>query len=166
MNEFAEARIFYRRVIALLGTMALVAAFTAVIFSVSFYRANARDREGQAVLLRELARLQQELQAAEPQVTPPVTMSPQDLAALYRKGLRQPLLEIPVDLMRHPELIPLPGSVGGTMAFVSPRDIHVLNRRWVLAACEDGHQRGELLLEYTVAGNGNISWKVLAAELQ
>ena len=121
---------------------------------------------GQELMNRELDRLRQELSSAEPQVAPPVTLSPQDLAALYRRGLRQPLLELPADLMRHRELIPLPGTMGGTMAFMSPQDIHVLNRRWVLAACEDGHQRGILLLEYAVGERGAISWKVLAAELE
>lgn len=166
MNELDEARRFYRRVIALLGAMALVAAVTAIIFSASFYRMKVRQQQGQELMAREIARLQQELNISEPVVAPPATLAPQDLAALYRRGLSNPLLQLPADLMRHREIIPFPGTLGGTMNFNSPRDIHVLNKRWVLAACEDGHQRGTLLLEYTVGERGTITWKVVAAALE
>lgn len=166
MNELDEARQFYRRVIALLGAMALVAACTAIFFSASFYRMNARHLAGQEALNGELRRLQQELSTSEPAVAPPATLAPQDLAALYRKGLNDPLIDIPADLIRHPEIIPFPGTLGGTMNFHSPGDIHVLNRRWVLAVCEDGHKRGALLLEYSVGARAAISWKVVAAALE
>lgn len=166
MNEFDEMKQFYRRVVALLGAMALVAAGTAIVFSALFYRMNARHLEGQEALNRELARLQQELNTSEPVVAPPATLAPQDLAALYSKGLSSPLIAIPADLMRHPEIIPFPAAAGGTMSFNSPQDIHVLNNRWVLAACRDSQRRGVLLLEYSVGLRGAITWKVVASALK
>lgn len=166
MNELDEARQFYRRIIALLGAMALVAAGTAILFSASFYRMNARHLAGQEALSRELSRLQQDLAQSEPVAAPPATLAPQELARLYRQGLNNPLSEIPADLMRHPELIPFPADAGRVMSFTSPQEIHVLNNRWVLAACRDGRRRGVLLLEYSVGARAAITWKVVASALE
>jgi len=85
-----------------------------------------------------------------------------DLAYLRGRGLSNPVTDLRADLLRNPELIPLEGVLGGTMRF-SEDGVRVLNRRWVLAYFEDGHNAGDVLLRYTVK-NGKITWKVMHAE--
>jgi hypothetical protein len=87
-----------------------------------------------------------------------------DLNYLETKGLKNPAEAIKADLIRNNSLIPAKGSLGGTMQFYKKR-IHILNRKWVLAYFEDGHNAGEMLLEYTVNGNGTISWKSLTTSV-
>ena len=54
-------------------------------------------------------------------------------------------------------LVPVDGSMGGTMAI---RDSRILNDRYAMAYYEDGHNGGYMLLKYTV-NNGNINWTVV-----
>ncbi|HOE97765.1 MAG TPA: hypothetical protein PLS90_14340 [Candidatus Sumerlaeota bacterium] len=61
------------------------------------------------------------------------------------------------DLLQRPDLIGLPGVLGGRMAF-RPDDVHVLNDRWVLAGYEDGHISGWGLFEFSFAGE-EIHWR-------
>lgn len=70
------------------------------------------------------------------------------------------------DLMRHPELIPFTGVLGGTMGFQDPRDIHVLTTRLVRAYADDGHIVGWMLLEFTPGKDGALAWKVLDSGLE
>lgn len=86
------------------------------------------------------------------------SLSESDISRLEKKGLRNPEVALKNDLMKkQSSLIPVKGSVGGTMTI---RDIRILNDSYALAYFEDGHNGGNLLLKYTVA-NGTISWKVL-----
>jgi hypothetical protein len=78
---------------------------------------------------------------------------------LREKGLGDPVSDLKLDLMEHPKLIPYRGSMGGTMGFYSEERIWVLNDRWVLAAFEDGHRAGSMVLSYTVQ-DGRIDWTV------
>ncbi len=84
----------------------------------------------------------------------------EDIAYLQQQGLANPVEAIKNDLAKNNKLIPVKGILGGTMQFYKER-IQILNRRWVLAYFEDGHNAGEMLLEYTVTDNGSITWKVL-----
>jgi len=81
-----------------------------------------------------------------------------------KKGLKDPVKDIIADLMKHNELIPYEGVLGGTMGFLRD-DTHVITPKWVLARFEDGHIGGHMLLEYKVSNDGKISWKVLASYL-
>lgn len=69
------------------------------------------------------------------------------------------------DLLDRPELIPFDGVLGGTMGFYTPDNIYILSARWVYARFEDGHIGGEMLLEYRIEIDGEISWNVVTAEL-
>lgn len=69
------------------------------------------------------------------------------------------------DLIKHPELIPHNGVLGGKMGFYRESDIKVLNDKWVFAEFEDGHIGGAMLLEYKVSKDGAITWKVLESSL-
>ncbi|ANB01945.1 hypothetical protein [Ectothiorhodospira sp. BSL-9] len=82
---------------------------------------------------------------------------------LRRLGLNQPREDLLNDLVQQPELIDHDPVLGGTLFFV-PDETHILNDRWVLATFEDGHVRGQMLLEYEVAF-GTIDWRVLTSEL-
>jgi len=88
-----------------------------------------------------------------------------DVAQLKKKGLSNLEEKLAGDLMRHRELIPYKGVMGGTMGFYSKQDIHVLTLRWVMASFEDGHIGGHMLLEYAVSPGGEIQWKVISAYL-
>ena len=86
-----------------------------------------------------------------------------DIEEMKRRGLKEPVKDIISDLMRHKELIPYKGSVGGTMNFYSEDQIRILTNKWVLAYFEDGHNGWYLLLEYEVTSDGKIKWKALAS---
>ena len=86
------------------------------------------------------------------------SLSEADINRLQKKGLRNPEVELKNSLIKNQStLIPVKGTVGGTMAF---RDIRILNDRYALAYFEDGHNGGNMLLKYSVA-NGEVTWKVL-----
>ena len=63
------------------------------------------------------------------------------------------------DLVRHSELIPVPGTAGSHQFFPAER-IRVINDRWAYAYFEDGHVGGDMLLEYETKG-GVTHWRVL-----
>ena len=88
-----------------------------------------------------------------------------DVVQLKKKGLSNLEENLATDLMRHKELIPYKGVMGGSMGFYSKQDIRVLTSRWVLASFEDGHIGGQTLLEYDVSPGGEIQWKVISAYL-
>jgi len=76
--------------------------------------------------------------------------------ALREQGLEDPALDLVKDLQPRSDLIPVPGVLGGTMAFRRTAD-WVVTDRWVLAHIDDGHTGGTLLLEYAVT-DGGIKW--------
>ncbi|AHE96935.1 hypothetical protein [Thioalkalivibrio paradoxus] len=86
------------------------------------------------------------------------------IQAMQRRGIARPELQLARSLLEQPELIPHAPVLGGQMHFV-PDGIHVLNDRWVLATFEDGHIRGQMLLEYEVA-HGNVMWQVIESYLE
>jgi hypothetical protein len=88
-----------------------------------------------------------------------------EIMQLKKQGLSNPEEDLASDLMRHRELIPYKGVMGGTMGFYSKNDIHVLTSRWAMAFFEDGHIGGHMLLEYDVSPGGEIQWKVISAYL-
>ncbi|MFC1489593.1 hypothetical protein ACFL6K_00115 [Candidatus Latescibacterota bacterium] len=71
-------------------------------------------------------------------------------------------------LVKHPELIPFPGVLGGKMRFVpnSKYDIRVLTPQWIYAIFEDGHIRGHMLLEYNISNGNDITMKSIDAYLE
>ncbi|TVP83859.1 MAG: hypothetical protein EA347_11815 [Thioalkalivibrio sp.] len=86
------------------------------------------------------------------------------IQAMQRRGIARPETQLRRNLAEQPELIPHEPVLGGSMYFV-PEGIHVLNDRWVLATFEDGHIRGQMLLEYDVA-HGNVTWQVIESYLE
>ena len=83
---------------------------------------------------------------------------------LQHKGLPDPNQDLIRDLLRHPELIPQPAVLGGTMEF-SAEETFVLTDKWLFTSFSDGHVKGYILLEYQVSPQGEISWKVIKSYL-
>ncbi len=85
------------------------------------------------------------------------------VADLKREGLTDPVPMLVADLERHPELIPYPGVLGGTMGFYDSTAIHVLDDQWVYAYFEDGHISGYGLFRYRILPGGRIQWRKVVA---
>ena len=87
------------------------------------------------------------------------------IKTLKRRGLSDPVSQLPADLMAHPELIPFEGVVGGTMGFRTSEDITILGPSWVFARFDDGHVMGSCLLEYEISPDSTIHWKLIKAQM-
>lgn len=133
------------------GWIALSVLFVAIILGLVFQNIRLKEREGLRVK-------PETLQGRS-------LLRTSDIASLQKNGLSDPEKDLVADLMQHRELIPYEGVMGGTMGFYSPKDIHILSSRWVLAAFEDGHIGGHMLLEYRVDPDGEICWRVIGAYL-
>jgi len=92
------------------------------------------------------------------------TNNPNIISALKRRGFDGSVQDIVNDLLKHKELIPYDGVLGGKMGFHSRDNVYVLSDKWVYAYFDDGHINGYMLLNYSV-NNGNISWKVIDSYL-
>jgi hypothetical protein len=86
-----------------------------------------------------------------------------DRRFLITKGLHDPVNDLIQDLMKHNELIPCKGTLGGTPGFYDPDEITVLDKDHVVADFDDGHVKGTIELTFAVS-NGTISWRVIHAE--
>ena len=86
-----------------------------------------------------------------------------DRQFLIEQGLHDPTTDLVADLMKHNELIPCEGSLGGTPGFNSPRRIAVLSKDHVIADYDDGHVDGTVELTFIVS-HGTISWTVVHSE--
>lgn len=84
--------------------------------------------------------------------------------ALAEQGFEGSVLDIVDDLIKHPELIPYEGVLGGKMGFYHKDEIYVLTDQWVCANFDDGHISGSLLLRYKI-NNGAISWDIIDSRL-
>lgn len=88
-------------------------------------------------------------------------LSEEQIQNLKGKGLEGSTNDLVSDLMKHNELIPYDGVLGGRMCFCFADGIQVLNGRWVSAYFEDGHIAGRILLAYKIASDGEITWSVI-----
>jgi hypothetical protein len=88
-----------------------------------------------------------------------------DRRFLIEQGLQNPINDLVQDLMKHNELIPCKGAVGGTPGFYDPTGIAVLSKNRVIADYDDGHVEGTVELTFTVT-NGVISWRVVQADCE
>ncbi len=147
-------------------------ALTAAILAYLTFVSVSRERRMQA-LQEELAVLRAEFTDASHGLEDcrairenlPV-LRDDEVERLRRRGLEQPIGWIKNSLRNNAQLIPYQGVQGGEMRFLSDQNIHVLTPRWVLAEFEDGHMAGRILLEYHVADNAGIAWKVIDSYLE
>ena len=89
------------------------------------------------------------------------TLSDSELTDYMGKGIQDPYKDIPADLIKHPELIPFKGELGGTYGFYSASKIFVLGPHRVWAYVEDGHNSKALLLDNDVSDDGTIKCTVI-----
>lgn len=86
------------------------------------------------------------------------------LSQMKQSGFNGDASTIIDDLMKHNELIPYKGVLGGTMGFYFKNKIYVLSDKWVLAYFDDGHIGGYMLLNYKWSNKG-FSWRVIDSYL-
>jgi len=86
-----------------------------------------------------------------------------DRQFLVEQGLRNPTNDLVTDLMKHNELIPCEGSVGGSPGFYNADRIAVVSKDHVIADYDDGHVEGTVELAFIVS-HGTISWTVVKSE--
>jgi len=121
--------------------------------------------------IEELTKENDDLKASLPNVSWTQSLhqpklSLQEIQYLKEKGLKNPVNDIIADLVKHNELIPYQGVLGGKMGFQSEKDIYVVSTKLVRASFDDGHAGGWMLLEYQVTDENKISWKVLESYLE
>lgn len=96
-------------------------------------------------------------------LTPEIEESYAVLRLREQFGVKEPFSYISKDLDNKAELIPYPAVLGGTMRFY---EINLLGEKWVMASFEDGHIAGKMLLEFEIATDRIINWKVLSSYLE
>ena len=124
---------------------------------------NARLRTVADSLEQQLAIARQEGSRDSAKAANRTLLSQSDIAYLKSRGLENPEEDLKRDLLQNRNIIPQEGVLGGTMHFTE-EGIQVMNRKWVLAYFEDGHNAGNALLTYTI-NNGKITWRVIHSEL-
>lgn len=85
-------------------------------------------------------------------------------AELTNLGFTGKVDDIKEDLIRHEDIIPYKGVLGGKMHFLND-EIIVLSHEWVFAPFDDGHTGGYLLLNFEIEGGTVTQWKVLDSYL-
>jgi len=125
-----------------------------------FYRYQATQKTPSQNLLPAIKRTSI---AEEPTSVRHHQLQEADRQFLIAQGLKDPTNDLAQDLMKHNELIPCKGDVGGTPGFYDPEGIAVLSKNQVIASYDDGHVEGAVELAFTVS-NGAISWTVTKAE--
>ncbi|TKC19803.1 hypothetical protein [Robertmurraya kyonggiensis] len=85
-------------------------------------------------------------------------------AELTNLGFTGKVDDIKEDLIRHEDIIPYKGVLGGEMHFLND-EIIVLSHEWVFAPFDDGHTGGYLLLNFEIEGGKVTQWKVLDSYL-
>lgn len=125
-----------------------------------FEKAKSSWVEREEMLNLELTDLRAQLDARDKSFKILPSSQQELLAKLNGMDLRVGQNLIIDDLLKHNDLIPVQGVLGGTMAFLK-EEIFVITDKWVIAYFEDGHIGGNMLLEYSIS-NGSISWGVLA----
>lgn len=93
------------------------------------------------------------------------TLDESDIEDLRRQGLQDPPKQLRQSLISHPELIPFPGALGGTMMILPDDRIALLKSPYAFAEFDDGHIDGVMLVKYEVLPGGRIEWKRLWATL-
>jgi hypothetical protein len=140
--------------------------FFVVVLAIYIARGVGLERdltEANRELLETQMRLAQYLRDEVPRPAA-VGLTNAQIQTMQRRGLARPDVQLRSDLARQPELIQPEPVLGGSMYFV-PEGIHILNDRWVLATFEDGHIRGQMLLEYEVV-HGNVVWQVIESYVE
>ncbi|HWL23705.1 MAG TPA: hypothetical protein VNR38_08140 [Ureibacillus sp.] len=68
--------------------------------------------------------------------------------------------DIIAELVKHPELIPYEGVLGGDV-LIREEGTKVLSHEWIFAPFDDGHILGYLLIHYSIVDGKPGNWKVI-----
>jgi len=90
-----------------------------------------------------------------------VFLSADEIAALRRAGLTDPVSQLRSDLEAHGSLIPVKGVLGGRMGFYDRDGVVLLPGGYVYAPGEDGHILVHAILKYDVESGGKIRWTMV-----
>ena len=142
----------------------VVLAFVLFLKNISYKSKLISTQQHEKMLTTEIEDLKNSLDESEKLLKSQSLLRNWDLKRLKEKGLRDPIKDIITDLIKHKELIPYKGVLGGVMHFYES-GIYVLTPKWVYAYFEDGHIAGRMLLEYQVSDEGKISWRVVDSYL-
>ena len=77
---------------------------------------------------------------------------------LQRKGIRNPEAYIDSSLRSDPGLIPIEGTLGGTMHFGR---VQLLSDQWLIADYDDGHVRGLAIYRFEVDSNKRVQFEII-----
>lgn len=121
---------------------------------------NQKNNESDALIVS----LKSEVQKRDEQIRAQSKVEQPTLEKLRSEGFKGNSQEIISDLMKHTELIPYAGVLGGTMGFYDEKAIRILTDQWALASFSDGHIGGYMLLKYEWK-DGKFSWKVMDSYL-
>ena len=161
--ELPRERFFWIVLAVILVALVLVFAWRNVVYENQLASAKQRDKalSDQVERIKDSLKQKEALLQRRPELATQLpTVYDWDIRRLQKKGLQDPIKDVVDDLMKHPELIPHEGVLGGQMGFY-PGATYVLTAKWVLAYFEDGHIAGHMLLEYQVSPGGKISWRVI-----
>ena len=86
-------------------------------------------------------------------------LSSEEIEALQKKGLKNPLEDLVNDLGSREDLMPFKGIFGARPSFYKDVRMYVLNSKWVYTSWDSGSVVGQQLFEYSVSDSGEISWK-------
>lgn len=79
---------------------------------------------------------------------------------LERLGFEGKTEDIVAELLKHPEIIPYDGTLGGTMHFYED-EIKVISHEWIFAPFSDGHYGGSLLIKYKIVDGKPTGWEIV-----
>lgn len=154
---------------AIIATCFLLMVVVVIIF-VKHYQIPLKEapQQGSPIIERapsgrKLPESKQVPSAEEPSQIRKHQLQEADRRFLIEQGLQNPINDLVQDLMKHKELIPCKGTLGGTPGFYNPNGITVLSKKRVIADFDDGHVEGTIELTFSVS-NGAISWTVLQAD--
>ncbi|NLN48682.1 MAG: hypothetical protein GX154_06260 [Clostridiales bacterium] len=155
----------------------LLVAALITVFAVIFAKGQVKSADIEQKIV-QLETEKNELKAIEEEMCKKVTMlenelennlkiingfsvnNPNILISLKRQGFNGSIQDIIDDLVRHDELIPHKGVLGGKMGFYHKDNIYVLSDRRVFAYFEDGHISGYAMLGYKIKDDV-ITWEVI-----
>jgi seryl-tRNA synthetase len=117
--------------------------------------------ETEKTLKNQITTLNNKLETADKKLESLPKLEEFEIEQLKQKGLKDPVKDLKLDLMKRKDLIPYKGVLGGTMNFYSEENIYIISSKWAVAHFDDGHINGIILLEYKVQKDGKIRWYVV-----
>lgn len=154
--------------IAMIGYRSDVQSLENELWGYQIEKSQAEEEEKRAEekqRMQEVQKQAQEKRRAEMwprSPSQPYVLTPDELAAITAKGLTDPYKDLIADILKHHELIPEDGVLGGTMRFFAGDRTIVLGPDRVLAEYDDGHIGGQALFQYEVGDSGEIKWQCLS----